>query len=67
MKAIPARESQTLKAKPGCEALSHLDEYCHQPAFIFCDQCDRWFCAAHAQDDHWHACLLAPGEEGGEG
>ena len=67
MKAKPAREHQDVKTQLGCEAVSHLDEPCNQPASLFCDQCDRWFCAAHVQDDQWHACQLAPGEEGGEG
>jgi hypothetical protein len=67
MKAQQAREHSNQHAKPSCEAVSHLDEPCNQPAEIFCDQCGLWFCAAHAQDDQWHGCQLEPGEEGGEG
>jgi hypothetical protein len=67
MKAQAARENPNEEAKPSCEAVSRLDEPCNQSAAIFCDKCERWFCAAHMQDDQWHACHLEPGEEGGEG
>jgi len=67
MKAQAARENPNEETKPSCEAVSRLDEPCNQSAAIFCDRCERWFCAAHAQDDLWHACHLEPGEEGGEG
>jgi hypothetical protein len=53
--------------KPSCEAVSRLDEPCNVSAAVFCEKCERWFCDAHAQDDHWHACALEPGDEGGEG
>jgi hypothetical protein len=67
MKAKPARENPNEEAKPSCEAVSRMDEPCNQSAVIFCDKCERWFCAAHLQDDQWHACQLEPGDEGGEG
>ncbi len=67
MKAQPARENSGNEAKPSCEAVSHLDEPCNESASVFCDKCERWFCAAHAHDDLWHTCQLEPGEEGGEG
>jgi hypothetical protein len=67
MKAKPARENPNQEEKPSCEAVSHLDEPCNESAAIFCDMCGRRFCAAHFEDDRWHPCRLAPGEEGGEG
>jgi hypothetical protein len=67
MKAKPARENSNPTAKPSCEGVSRLDEPCNQSAAIFCENCDRWFCAPHMQDDQWHACQLEPADEGGEG
>jgi hypothetical protein len=67
MKAQPAPGPLHPNAKASCEAVSHLDEPCNQPATLFCERCERWFCAAHGQDDQWHPCQLDPGEEGGEG
>jgi len=67
MRAKAARENPNEEAKPSCEAISQLDEPCNQSAENFCDKCQRWFCAAHLQDDLWHACGLEPGDEGGEG
>jgi hypothetical protein len=67
MKPQPARENPDQQPKPSCEAISHLDEPCNESAVVLCDKCDRWFCAAHAQDDQWHPCMLPPGDEGGEG
>jgi len=67
MKAKPARENPNEEAKPSCEAVSRLDEPCNQSAAVFCDKCERWFCAEHMEDDQWHTCHLEPGEEGGEG
>jgi hypothetical protein len=66
MKAKQAREDTNQEVKPSCGAISHLDEPCNESATIFCDQCDRWFCVSHAEDDQWHPCRLKPGEEGGE-
>jgi hypothetical protein len=67
MKAKRARENPNEKAKPSCEAVSRLDEPCNQSAAVFCEKCERWFCAEHMEDDQWHACHLEPGDEGGEG
>jgi len=67
MKAQPAPEPARAKTQPSCEAVSRLDEPCNQKASVFCDRCERWFCAAHALDDEWHPCGLDPGDEGGEG
>jgi hypothetical protein len=66
MRAQQARENSKEEAKPSCEAISRLDEPCNESAAIFCDKCERWFCGAHAEDDQWHPCRLAPGDEGGE-
>jgi len=41
-----AREEQTQTA---CEAVSPLDEPCNEAAIFFCDNCERWFCIAHAR------------------
>ena len=67
MKAKPARENPNEETKLQCEGVSQLDEPCNQSAENFCDKCQCWFCAAHLQDDLWHACQLTPGDEGGEG
>jgi len=51
-----------------CEAVSSEGEFCDfVPATVHCQQCGRWFCEAHAEDEHWHRCTLEPGDEGGEG
>ncbi|HLZ13203.1 MAG TPA: hypothetical protein VKP58_11510 [Candidatus Acidoferrum sp.] len=68
MKPQPAREpSRHEQTRTACEAVSLLDEPCNEAASVFCDNCERWFCAAHAQDEAWHTCAVEPGEEGGEG
>jgi hypothetical protein len=67
MKAKRAPENPNLEAQPACEGVSRLDEPCNQSAAIFCERCKRWFCAAHAEDDEWHACVVELGDEGGEG
>lgn len=67
MKAKPARERKGEKPQPVCEGVSPLDEPCNLPATVQCERCERWFCAGHAEDDEWHPCVLAEGEEGGEG
>jgi hypothetical protein len=50
-----------------CQGVSPNDEPCDYPATIHCPTCGRWFCDAHAEDEEWPPCLLAPGDEGGEG
>jgi hypothetical protein len=50
-----------------CQGVSPGDEPCDNPATMHCSNCNRWFCDAHAEDEVWHTCVLAPGEEGGEG
>lgn len=68
MKPQPAREPlQKKETQAACEAVSSLDEPCNEAASAFCDRCERWFCAAHFEDDEWHPCGVEPGEEGGEG
>ena len=66
MKAQPARQNLGEAVRTSCEAISALDEPCNDSASVFCDKCDRWFCASHAHDDLWHSCHLEPGDEGGE-
>ncbi|HLK05772.1 MAG TPA: hypothetical protein VKT53_15145 [Candidatus Acidoferrum sp.] len=60
----PLREEQTQTA---CEGVSSMDEPCNETATVFCDRCERSFCAAHFDDDEWHTCEVEPGDEGGEG
>ncbi len=50
-----------------CQGVSPNDEPCDFPATVHCPTCGRWFCDAHAENEEWHSCTLAPGEEGGEG
>jgi len=50
-----------------CQGVSPNDEPCDYPATVHCATCGRWFCDAHAENEEWHSCALAPGEEGGEG
>ncbi len=50
-----------------CQGMSPDGELCDYPATVHCATCAKWFCDAHAEDDQWHACMLPPGEEGGEG
>ncbi|GAC1637279.1 MAG: hypothetical protein NVS9B14_17100 [Candidatus Acidiferrum sp.] len=68
MKPQPAREPfQKEKPQTACQAVSSMDEPCDEAASVFCDRCERWFCAAHFEDEDWHTCGVEPGEEGGEG
>jgi hypothetical protein len=67
MQPQPAREKNSEAAAPTCQAVSHLDEPCNSPAIARCEKCDQWFCAAHAADDEWHACVLEEADIGGEG
>ena len=68
MKPQPAREPlRERQTQTACEAVSPLDEPCNEAAIFFCDNCERWFCVAHAVDEEWHPCGIEPGEEGGEG
>ena len=50
-----------------CQGVSQGDAPCNLPATVHCVRCDLWFCDVHAEDDSWHACMLACGDEGGEG
>ena len=47
-----------------CQAVSPMDDACNKLAGYHCDVCGRWFCATHAEDEAWHPCELAPGDEG---
>ncbi len=67
MKAQTARENPSEQPKPLCGAVSPVDEPCNAIGEVYCEQCERWFCTTHAQDESWHACGLEPGDEGGEG
>jgi hypothetical protein len=49
-----------------CQGVSPADEACNLSATVHCVKCGQWFCDAHAEDDQWHSCTLAEGEEGGE-
>jgi hypothetical protein len=50
-----------------CQAVSPNDEPCDYPATVHCATCAKWFCDAHATNEEWHSCALAPVEDGGEG
>lgn len=67
MQPQPAREKSSEASAPACQALSHFDEPCNAPAMTRCEKCERWFCAAHAEDVEWHSCALDEGDIGGEG
>jgi hypothetical protein len=49
-----------------CEAVSQFDERCDTLATVHCGICGRRFCSVHAEDETFHACVLEPGDEGGE-
>jgi predicted HD phosphohydrolase len=63
----PAKEQSTEGLRPACQAQSHLDEPCGARAITRCEKCGQWYCATHAEDDEWHACVLGEGDIGGEG
>jgi len=60
------KEDQSADLDRLCQAVSANDEPCDYPATVHCTICARWFCDAHAEDELWHSCMLAPGDEGGE-
>jgi hypothetical protein len=60
------KEDQSADLERLCQAVSANDEPCDYPANVHCAICARWFCDAHAEDELWHSCMLAPGDEGGE-
>ena len=49
-----------------CQAVSPMDDPWNDLAGFYCERCGQWFCEVHADDESWHACVLAPGDEGGE-
>jgi hypothetical protein len=49
-----------------CQGVSPNDAPCGYPATVHCATCGRWFCDAHAENEEWHSCALAPEEGGGE-
>jgi hypothetical protein len=49
-----------------CQAVSPMGDPCNSVATFHCGICGRWFCAAHAEDESFHTCILEPGDEGGE-
>jgi hypothetical protein len=67
MQPQPARQINNEAVAPTCQAQSHFDEPCNALAVTRCERCNQWFCAEHAADDEWHACLLDEGDIGGEG
>jgi hypothetical protein len=60
------KEGQSGDLERLCQAVSRCDEPCDYPAAVHCARCGRWFCDAHAEDEEWHPCMLAPGDEGGK-
>lgn len=67
MKAQPAKDNSDAEPQPLCQGVSRLDEPCNAPATVFCENCERWLCEAHADDEQWHPCMFEPADEGGEG
>jgi hypothetical protein len=63
---VPMEEKQLKRADLERLCVSRNDEPCSRPATVDCSNCGRWFCDAHAEDEQWHPCALAPGDEGGE-
>jgi hypothetical protein len=59
--------SEPREVKWTCQAQSPIDEPCAATATYHCDNCGRWFCAVHADDEQWHHCALSEGDQGGEG
>jgi hypothetical protein len=59
-------QTETRDLEWSCQAVSPMDEPCDSAATFHCGVCGRWFCAVHAHDEAWHACVLEPGDEGGE-
>jgi hypothetical protein len=62
-----AKQAEARSLECSCQAVSPMDEPCDVSATYHCEKCRRWFCAAHAEDEAWHTCMLEGGEEGGEG
>ena len=60
------QETQSVNRERLCQAVSPNDEPCDNPATVHCARCGRWFCDSHAEEEEWHPCTLAPGDEGGE-
>jgi len=44
-----------------CQGVSPRYGDCNYPATIHCAMCNKWFCDAHAEDKHWHPCMM-PGQ-----
>ena len=49
-----------------CQGISPGSAACAFPATVRCPTCSKWFCDAHAEDEHWHQCMLPLGDGGGE-
>jgi hypothetical protein len=49
-----------------CQGISTDATPCTYPATVRCASCKKWFCDAHAEDERWHPCMLAPVGEGNE-
>jgi hypothetical protein len=49
-------QAQSLELERSC--VSRYDERCTSEAPVHCPKCGRWFCDAHAEDTHWHACAF---------
>jgi hypothetical protein len=62
-----AGQAKAREVEWSCQAVSPMDDACEAKASYHCGICGQWFCAAHAEDEAWHPCVLEPGEEGGEG
>ena len=63
----PANQTESRERERACQAVSPMDDPCDSSASFYCAKCGQWFCQVHADDESWHACVLAPGDEGSEG
>jgi hypothetical protein len=63
----PTSQTESRGLERTCQAVSPMDDPCNTLASFYCERCGQWFCDIHADDESWHACVLAPGDEGGEG
>ena len=60
------KQTESRDLERTCQAVSPMDDPCNGLARFYCERCGQWFCEVHADDESWHACVLAPGDEGGE-
>jgi hypothetical protein len=60
------KEDESADPERLCQGVSPGYAACTYPATVRCPTCGGWFCDAHAENEQWHRCMLASGDEGGE-